>query len=404
MGQDDPPILKGMPVFQQSSSQEMSINRVTTALEAIKKGGMVIMVDDEDRENEGDLVCAASLVTPQLINFMTKEARGLVCLAMDAHFIDRLKLPMMEDFTRKVGNKSTAFTVSIEARHGVTTGISAADRAHTIRVASSMESVPDDIVVPGHVFPLKARPGGVLERGGHTEGSVDLTFLAGLPKAAVICEIMNDDGSMARREDLEKFSLKHNLPILSIADLIAYRLSRESLVTLEKRSLIQTQYGEFDFILFKTLVDENRHIALVKGQPAPSRITDVRVHRQKFLSDLFSPCKSEPASVFLYGFKMLQKVDHGVYVYLTHQAHNIDMSNEFDYLVRKTSSPPTPVNQELEGQKRPWMETDPLTLGVGAQILRQLGVRKMRVHMTRPMPLRGLLGYDLEVAETITIA
>jgi 3,4-dihydroxy 2-butanone 4-phosphate synthase/GTP cyclohydrolase II len=392
-----------MPVFQQNSNQEMSISRVTTSLEAIKKGGMVIMVDDEDRENEGDLVCAASLVTPQIINFMTKEARGLVCLAMDAHFIDRLKLPMMEDFSRKVGNKSTAFTVSIEARHGVTTGISAADRAHTIRVASDLESSPDDIVVPGHVFPLKARPGGVLERGGHTEGSVDLTYLAGLPKAAVICEIMNDDGSMARRDDLEKFALKHNLPILSIADLIAYRLSRESLVILEKRSSIQTRYGEFELILFRTLVDQNRHLALVKGEPSPSRITDVRVHRQKILSDLFSPCKLEPPSVFLYGFKMLEKVEHGVYLYLTHQNQAADLIGDFDYLVQKSTQHPVSPNQDSQAQKRPWVETDPLTLGVGAQILRQLGVRKMRVHMTRPMPLKGLLGYDLEVAETITI-
>ena len=203
-------------MFQQTSNQEISISRVSASLEVIKKGGMVIMVDDEDRENEGDLVCAASLVTPPMINFMTKEARGLVCLALDASFVDRLKLPMMEDSSRKVGNKSTAFTVSIEARHGVTTGISAADRAHTIRVATDPKSGPEDIVVPGHVFPLKARAGGVLERGGHTEGSVDLTFLAGLPKAAVICEIMNDDGSMARRDDLERFATKHSLPILSI--------------------------------------------------------------------------------------------------------------------------------------------------------------------------------------------
>ena len=206
------------------TSQADSISRVVKAIDTIREGGMVIMVDDEDRENEGDLVFAASHVTPEKINFMTKEARGLICLSLEADQIDRLQLPMMEDSTKKEDQRSTAFTVSIEARDGVTTGISAADRSQTVKVAVADDATAHDIVVPGHIFPLKARPGGVLERAGHTEGSVDIARLAGLKPAGVICEIMNDDGTMARVPDLEKFSAKHDIPIVTIADLVTFRL------------------------------------------------------------------------------------------------------------------------------------------------------------------------------------
>ena len=217
------------------SDQERMLSRIQEAIDAIKNGGMVIMVDDEDRENEGDLVLAADAVTPEHINFMAKYARGLICLTLEPDLVDRLKLPMMEDSTKRLPSQGTAFTVSIEARDGVTTGISAADRAHTVKVAVDPNAKPEDIVVPGHIFPLKARPGGVLERAGHTEGSVDLAKLAGFTGGGVICEIMNDDGSMARMPDLETFAKEHNIPIVAIADLIQYRLLKESMVEEVKR-------------------------------------------------------------------------------------------------------------------------------------------------------------------------
>jgi 3,4-dihydroxy 2-butanone 4-phosphate synthase/GTP cyclohydrolase II len=363
---------------------------------------MVIMVDDEDRENEGDLVCAARLVTPQMINFMTKEARGLVCLALDANSVEKLKLPMMEDSSRRIGNKSTAFTVSIEARSGVTTGISAADRAHTIQVATDPESGPEDIVVPGHVFPLKARSGGVLERGGHTEGSVDLTFLAGLDRAAVICEIMNDDGTMARRDDLHDFSMKHDLPILTIADLIAYRLMQESLVKIERRAPFLTSHGTFEIILFRSLIDQVHHIALVKGAPSEKLVTDVRVHRQRQLSDLFATISLQGPNFFSDSLKMLERVENGVLLYLVHPQDPSDILKDFERLTLP-GQPSKPKHQE-QILAPTWMETDPRTLGLGAQILRLIGVRKMRVHMTRPVALKGLLGYGLEVTETIPMS
>ena len=223
------------------SEQERVVARVQAAIKAIQNKGMVIMVDDEDRENEGDLVLAAELCTAEHVNFMAKEARGLICLTLETGLVDRLELPMMGDSSKKLPSQGTAFTVSIEARDGVTTGISAADRAKTIQVAIADETKPEDIVVPGHIFPLKARAGGVLERAGHTEGSVDLARMAGFKGAGVICEIMNDDGSMARMPDLEVFAEKHAIPIVAIADLIHYRLLNDSFVKLVEEKIIATK-------------------------------------------------------------------------------------------------------------------------------------------------------------------
>ena len=230
---------------------DKSIANVMEAIETIRKGGMVIMVDDEDRENEGDIVFAAEHATADKINFMAREARGLICMPLAPEIVDKLRLPLMDDVSKGSGDHTTAFTVSIEARYGVTTGISAADRAHTVRVAVADHAKPEDLVVPGHIFPLRAKRGGVLERSGHTEGSVDLARLAGFKSAAVICEIMNDDGTMARMPDLELFAKTHNLPIVTIEDLIAYRLTRDSLVKPIDHGSVHSAEGTFESILFE---------------------------------------------------------------------------------------------------------------------------------------------------------
>lgn len=376
------------------SSQDLAVARVLKAIEAIRSGSMVIMVDDEDRENEGDLVFAAEHVTPEKVNFMTKEARGLICLSLDGAIVDRLKLPMMEDTTKRVGGKSTAFTVSIEARHGVTTGISAADRAQTIRVAAADGATPEDLTVPGHVFPLRARAGGVLQRAGHTEGSVDLALLAGLKPAAVICEIMNDDGSMARMPDLEQFAAQHDMPIVTIADLITYKLRRDSLIEEQASGVVTTAYGPFRAVLFRSLIDGVDHLALVKGEALEHAVVDVRVHRQRPLRDVFGS-KDGAGYLIDYGLKMLADSSAGVLLYLTGgDAGSNGLVSEFSALCHGPSVTAA----------RSWLDADPRMLGIGAQILRRLGVRQMRVHMTNPKPLRGLQGYDLEVVDIVEIS
>jgi 3,4-dihydroxy 2-butanone 4-phosphate synthase/GTP cyclohydrolase II len=381
------------------TSQDVAIARVGQAIDAIKKGGMVIMVDDEDRENEGDLVFAAAHVSAEKINFMTKEARGLICLSLDQDSIERLQLPMMEDSSKRVPTKSTAFTVSIEAREGVTTGISAADRAHTIRVATAANATPNDLVVPGHIFPLKARSGGVLQRAGHTEGSIDLVRLAGLPSSAVICEIMNDDGTMARMPDLELFAQRHKIPIVTIADIITYRLQREYLMTQVAKGPVKTAYGEFQSILFKSEIDHLTHVALVKGD-LENHVVDVRVHRQRPLLDVLSHPEQGDRSRIEYALRMLQDHSHAVVLYLSHPDPQLAWKADFNNLIKPESQPADVATSQPQ---RPWTEMDPLQLGVGAQILRHLGVRQMRVHMSRATPLKGLAGFGLEVVSTVQL-
>jgi 3,4-dihydroxy 2-butanone 4-phosphate synthase/GTP cyclohydrolase II len=377
------------------TTQEVTINRVVKAIEAIKNGGMVIMVDDEDRENEGDLVFAANHVCPEKINFMTKEARGLICLSLEHSIIDRLKLPMMEDSTKLTSAKTTAFTVSIEAREGVTTGISAADRAHTIKVAVDPKTTPDDIVVPGHIFPLKARSGGVLQRAGHTEGSIDLVRMAGFAPAAVICEIMNDDGTMARMPDLEAFSKKHSIPIVTIADLVNFRLFRESQIDVLGSQMIETGHGTFQGLLFKSKIDDLIHFALINEGDFENEIVDVRVHRQRTLVDVFSHPETGGRFRVEHGIKMLKESKAAVFLYLMVPDGQQDHLDEFESLAKLSPK------QKKKSASVNWAEKDQRMLGVGAQILRHLGVRKMRVHMSNPSPLKGLHGFELEVVDTI---
>lgn len=364
------------------ASQKNAIDRVLKAMEIIKAGGMVIMVDDEDRENEGDLVFAAEDCTPEKINFMAKEARGLICLPLSSEYVKKLMLPLMGDHAKFHTQLGTAFTVSIEAKEGVTTGISAADRSHTILTAIDDKTTSNDIVVPGHIFPLRAKTGGVLERAGHTEGSIDLARLAGKKSAAVICEIINDDGTMARRPDLERFAKKHGLEIVSIEDLITFRLMHDCLVEEIARKNISTAHGEFEGVWFQTKQDQNIHFALTKGQAFSTNIVDVRVHKQRIINDAFG--EAGGYGKIDAGLRMLSNSDNAVLVYLSVNESRISLMEELHDL----SSPE---------QKT---ATDPRMYGVGAQILRALGVKRMRLHISGRKQLIGLAAFGLEIIET----
>lgn len=372
--------------------QDKLIARVKKAIQAIKAGGMVIMVDDEDRENEGDLVLAAECVTAQAINFMVKEARGLVCLTLEPQTVDRLKLPMMSDGSSRNPDQGTAFTVSIEAREGVSTGISAADRAHTIQVAIDPQSTPVDIVVPGHIFPLKARPGGVLERAGHTEGSVDLARMSGFKGAGVICEIMNDDGSMARMPDLEIFAEKHQLPIVAIADLIQYRLLHESMVEEIAREAILSSSGPCMAHVFRNLVDGREHLALVKGSRLDEGVVDVRVHTQRSLLDVFADRQSGNSGFRLqHGLDLLKESPRAVLVYLSQAQGSFVEDLKSMKLDAGTSTQAASKKMDMRLH------------GTGAQIIRALGIKKLRAHTSSPMVLKGLSGFGIEIEEFVTI-
>lgn len=360
---------------------------VEKAIAAFRNGQMVIMTDDQDRENEGDLVFPAEDVTAEKINFMAKEARGLICLSLSAPLVDRLQLPLMSGGRGQNSgtNLGTAFTVSIEASQGVTTGISAADRAHTVKVAIDDNTQPSDIRIPGHIFPLRARTGGVLQRTGHTEGSVDLARLAGKKHAAVICEIMNDDGSMARLPDLEAFGKRHNIPLLAIEDLITYRLARETLVTEIKRVSL-SEDGSIEGVWFRSDIDQSVHFAMVKGQPSSQECVDVRVHKQNPISDIMSGELFPTSNIDLsrwkidYGIDLIRKESKAVFLYLA----NSD------------------INAMMDSLKPQHM--DPRVYGIGAQILTKLGVVRMRLHLGSERTLAALKGFGLEIVDTILMS
>jgi len=373
---------------------EVATEKVEKAINAIRQGKMVIMVDEEDRENEGDLVFAAEFANAEMINFMVREARGLVCLTLEPQIVDNLKLPMMGDSTKKQPDQGTAFTVSIEARKGVTTGISAADRAKTIQVAIAPEAKPEDLVVPGHIFPLKARGGGILERAGHTEGSVDLAKMAGLGGSAVICEIMNNDGSMARLPDLQEFARKHDLPIIAIADMIKYRLRKDTLINKLKTGDIKTPYGVFRSSLFENTISKEKCIAISKGQNFQDKTVDVRVHHHRPLLDVFG-CPDGSSFRLSYGLKMLGDSEAAVFIYLTEQYQDDHFYKDIEWL--------HPEFESSTAQSKP-RKMDDRMLGTGAQILHHLGVRKMRIHTTSSRNLVGISGYGLEVDETKVMA
>jgi len=370
---------------------------IEQAIEDIKNNKMVILVDDEDRENEGDLTMAAQAVTPEAINFMASYGKGLICLSLDAAIADRLDLPpMVEDNTSQYG---TGFTVSIEAKKGVTTGISAADRATTILTAVADETTPDDIAKPGHIFPLRAKNGGVMERIGQTEGSVDLARLAGMKPAGVICEIMDDDGTMARMPSLEKFSEKHDIGICTVADLVKYRLQTESFVKRAAQTLIPTQVGgEFKIIAYENDIDNLTHIALVKGVIDPDKETLVRVHSECMTGDVFSSLRCDCQAQLHKAMAMMEKEGSGVVLYLRQEGRGIGLVNKLKAYEYQRQGMDTVEANEVLG-----FEADMRDYGVGAQMLVDLGVKKMRLLTNNPKKMVGLEGYGLSVVEQVPI-
>ncbi len=370
---------------------------IKEAIEDIQKGKMVILVDDEDRENEGDLCMAAEYITPENINFMAKYGRGLICLSLSNEIADKLNLPLMVN-----DNKSrfgTAFTVSIEAKRGVTTGISAHDRATTILTAIADETKAEDIVSPGHVFPIRARKGGVLVRTGQTEGSVDLARLAGLKNAGVICEIMKDDGSMARMPDLEVFAKEHNLKIVTVADLIDFRMQHERLIRRAASANLPTKYGgEFQIIVYENDVDDMKHLALVKGDIKPDDAVLVRVHSECVTGDLFGSLRCDCGDQLHTAMGMVEKEGKGVIVYMHQEGRGIGLANKIKaYHLQENGMDTVEANIELG------FKDDLRDYGIGAQILVDLGVKKMRLMTNNPKKIVGLEGYDVEIVERVPI-
>ena len=375
---------------------KMSIANIKEVLEDLRQGKMIILVDDEARENEGDLTIAAEKVTPEAINFMAKYGRGLICLALSPENVEKLKLPLMVYDNRSP--YQTAFTVSVEARQGVTTGISAADRAHTILTAVAEDARPEDLIQPGHVFPLRARRGGVLFRTGQTEGSVDLARLAGLNEAAVICEIMNEDGTMARMPDIEKFSKKHDLKIAAVADIIAYRMQTESFVHSAAETILPTPYGEFKAIAFSNDIDDYEHLALVKGNIDPDREVMVRVHSECLTGDVFGSYRCDCGEQLKKAMEMVQEEGLGVILYLHQEGRGIGLVNKLKaYKLQDEGFDTVEANEQLG------FDPDLRDYGVGAQILVALGVRKMKLITNNPRKIIGLEGYNLQVTGRVPI-
>ena len=369
---------------------------VEDAVTAICAGQMVIVVDDEDRENEGDLTVAAEKATPEIINFMAKHGRGLICQPMTGECLDRLSIPLMVQDNTSLFD--TAFCVSIEAKESTSTGISAADRATTARVAADPKSRPGDLVRPGHMFPLRARDGGVLVRAGQTEAAVDLARIAGLCPSGVICEIMNDDGTMARVQDLRRFARKHKLVMITIADLIKYRMRNERLVRRAAASDLPTEYGDFELVAFESIVNGETHLALVRGDLGGGEDVLVRVHSRCLTGEVFHSARCDCGAQLAAAMQRIAAEGRGVFLYLNQEGRGIGLTNKIRAYQLQDQGFDT-----VEANERLGFKPDQRDYGIGAQILTELGVRSMRLLTNNPRKFVGLEGYGLSVSASLAL-
>lgn len=381
---------------ENKENEQQQLDSIESAIEALKNGEMIIIADDVDRENEGDLVVAAEHCDAEMINFMAKHGRGLICLAMTNERLDELQVPLMVE--RNTASFGTAFCVSIEAKYGTTTGISAADRAHTVEVAIDPKTKPEDIARPGHMFPLRAQDGGVLKRTGQTEASVDMARIAGLKPAAVICEIMKDDGTMARMPDLVKFKNEHNIKLVTVADLVRYRMLKETLIEKVASPDLPTRVGKFTAHAYQSIIDDQTHIALVMGEITESDKPLVRVHSECLTGDVFGSIRCDCGDQLHRAMEMIADEGKGILVYLRQEGRGIGLHNKMKaYELQQMGHDTVEANEKLG------FKADQRNFGIGAQILVDLGVKNIRVLSNNPRKFIALAGYGLNIIERLPL-